>query len=63
MKISSAASAKLLTQAKESQQAHAGVSLDEEASNLLRYQQAYQAAGKVMQTASQLFDLLFELGR
>lgn len=63
VRISSAASEKLLTHAKESQQAQSGVNLDEEATNLLRYQQAYQAAGKVMQTASQLFDLLFDLGR
>jgi flagellar hook-associated protein 1 FlgK len=37
--------------------------LDEEAGNLMRYQQAYQAAGKLMQTAGQLFDILLELGR
>jgi flagellar hook-associated protein 1 FlgK len=39
-----------------------GVNLDEEAANLLRYQQAYQASGKVMQVASQLFDTLLSLG-
>jgi len=33
-----------------------GVSLDEEAANLIRFQQAYQASAKVMQVASQLFD-------
>ena len=35
-----------------------GVSLDTEAANLLRYQQAFQASGKVMQVASTLFDTL-----
>jgi flagellar hook-associated protein 1 FlgK len=45
------------------QQSQSGVNLDEEASNLLRYQQAYQAAGKIMQTASTLFDVLLSLGR
>ncbi|MES2077628.1 MAG: flagellar hook-associated protein FlgK [Pseudomonadota bacterium] len=50
-------------QAQNSQQAVSGVNLDEEAANLLRYQQAYQAAGKVMQIASQLFDVLVSLGR
>jgi flagellar hook-associated protein 1 FlgK len=30
---------------------------------LLKYQQAYQAAGKVMQIASTLFDTLLSLGR
>jgi flagellar hook-associated protein FlgK len=33
-----------------------GVSLDEEAANLIRYQQAYQASAKVMQIAGTLFD-------
>ena len=51
-----------LTQATNAQQAESGVNLDEEATNLLRYQQAYQAAGKVMQTTSELFQLLLSLG-
>ena len=38
-------------------QNESGVNLDEEATNLLRYQQAYQAAGKVMQIASEMFDV------
>ena len=33
-----------------------GVSLDEEAANLIRFQQAYQASAKVMQVATVLFD-------
>ena len=33
-----------------------GVSLDEEAANLIRFQQAYQASAKVMQIAGTLFD-------
>ncbi|OUV02958.1 MAG: flagellar hook-associated protein FlgK [Betaproteobacteria bacterium TMED82] len=36
----------------------AGVSLDQEAADLVRYQQAYQASAKVMQTASVLFDAI-----
>jgi flagellar hook-associated protein 1 FlgK len=52
----------LLEQAIAAQQSESGVNLDEEAANLLRYQQAYQAAGKVMQTASKLFDVLLSLG-
>ncbi|NVD98318.1 flagellar hook-associated protein FlgK [Massilia sp. BJB1822] len=50
-------------QASKAQQQLSGVNLDEEAANLLRYQQAYQASGKVMQVASQLFDVLLTLGR
>ncbi|HEY0489162.1 MAG TPA: flagellar hook-associated protein FlgK [Telluria sp.] len=63
MQVNGAASATLLAQATSSQQAVAGVNLDEEAANLVRYQQAYQASGKVMQIASTLFDTLLSLGR
>lgn len=35
-----------------------GVSLDEEAANLMRFQQAYQAAAQVMQTAQTTFQTL-----
>ncbi|OUW06317.1 MAG: flagellar hook-associated protein FlgK [Betaproteobacteria bacterium TMED156] len=35
-----------------------GVSLDQEAADLVRYQQAYQASAKVMQTAGLLFDAI-----
>lgn len=37
-------------------QSQAGVNLDDEAVNLMRYQQAYQASARVMQVASDLFD-------
>ncbi len=62
VEVSGKAERKLLEQAVAAQQSESGVNLDEEATNLLRYQQAYQAAGKVMQTASQLFELLLTLG-
>lgn len=51
-----------LEQAETAMEAESGVNLDEEATNLLRYQQAYQAAAKVMQTANTLFDTLLTLG-
>lgn len=35
-----------------------GVSLDEEAANLLRYQQAYQASAKILQTSQSLFQTI-----
>jgi flagellar hook-associated protein FlgK len=38
-----------------------GVSLDEEAANLIRFQQAYQASAKVMQVAGQLFDAVLAI--
>lgn len=61
--VTSSAAGKLLGEATLSLQTESGVNLDEEATNLLRYQQAYQAAGKVMQIASQMFDVLLSLGR
>jgi flagellar hook-associated protein 1 FlgK len=61
--VTSRAAGTLLTEATVSLQNGSGVNLDEEAANLLRYQQAYQAAGKVMQIAGELFDLLLGLGR
>lgn len=63
LKVNSAAEDALLAQTTAAQQAQSGVNLDEEATNLLRYQQAYQAAGKVMQIASTMFDTLLQLGR
>ena len=39
----------------------AGVSLDQEAADLVRFQQAYQASAKVMQTASVLFDAIIAI--
>ncbi len=49
------ASKNLLTQAKAAQQSLSGVNLDEEAANLLKYQQAYQAAAQLVSTANTLF--------
>ncbi|MCL1141700.1 flagellar hook-associated protein FlgK [Shewanella gaetbuli] len=39
-------------------QTESGVNLDEEAANLMRFQQAYQASARIMTTAQQLFDSL-----
>lgn len=41
--------------------AQSGVDLDTEAVNLVRYQQAFQASGRVMQVASTLFDTLLNI--
>ena len=48
----------LLAQAKAQREAISGVNLDEEAANMLRFQQAYQAAAQVIATAGTLFDTL-----
>ena len=62
LEVTSSAAQQLFSQAVAAQQAESGVNLDEEATNLLRYQQAYQAAGKVMKAASDMFDVLLSLG-
>jgi flagellar hook-associated protein 1 FlgK len=62
LEVTSSAAGKLLSEATLSVQNESGVNLDEEATNLLRYQQAYQASGKVMQVASEMFDVLLSLG-
>lgn len=38
-----------------------GINLDEEAANLMKFQQMYGAASKVMQTANQMFNLLLNM--
>jgi flagellar hook-associated protein 1 FlgK len=40
-----------------------GVNLDEEAANLITYQQSYQAAAKVLQVAQSIFDTLLQTAR
>jgi flagellar hook-associated protein 1 len=62
LNVTGAAETKVLAQATAAVQSDSGVNLDEEAANLLRYQQAYQAAGKMMQIASQLFSTLLTIG-
>ena len=43
-------------------QSQAGVDLDQEAVDLIRYQQAFQACGRAMQVATELFDTLVGIG-
>lgn len=38
-----------------------GVSMDQEAADLIRFQQAYQASAKVLQVASQIFDSILQV--
>jgi flagellar hook-associated protein 1 FlgK len=51
----------LLKQARASRDSLSGVNLDEEAANLIRYQQAYQASAKALQIATNLFDTILDL--
>jgi flagellar hook-associated protein 1 FlgK len=59
---SDAASA-LLAQTQSAAQNVSGVNLDEEAANLLKYQQAYQASAKVMQIADTIFNALLSINQ
>lgn len=63
VQINASANNALLAQAQGAQADVAGVNLDEEATNLIKYQQAYQAASKVMQIAGTIFDSLLSIGR
>jgi flagellar hook-associated protein 1 FlgK len=58
LKASSTSATAVLNQATSAQQAVSGVNLNEEAANLIQYQQLYQANSKVIQTASSLFQTL-----
>jgi flagellar hook-associated protein 1 FlgK len=60
--VQSQAQDALVQQTHDAQQSLSGVNLDEEAANLIRYQQAYQASGKVLEIASKLFDTILALG-
>jgi flagellar hook-associated protein 1 len=57
-KVSNSAQEVLLNQAKQTRESLAGVNLDEEAANLIKFQQSYQAAAQVVNVASSLFDTL-----
>jgi flagellar hook-associated protein 1 FlgK len=58
LKATSSSQTALLNQATTAQQSVQGVNLNEEAANLIQYQQLYQANSKVIQTASSLFQTL-----
>lgn len=51
----------LLKQSQDARDSLSGVNLDEEAANLLRYQQAYQASAKALDIGSKLFDVILAL--
>lgn len=61
--VTSKAQTSLLSQVTRAQQSVSGVNLDEEAANLIKYQQAYQAGAKAMSIAQTMFDTLLTLGR
>ena len=62
LEVTSKAQTTMLAQVVKSQQSVSGVNLDEEAANLMKYQQAYQAAAKAMAISQSMFDSLLQLG-
>jgi len=56
--ISKDAQDALFKQLDSTKQSIAGVNLDEEAANLMKFQQAYQAAAQMMQASQKVFDIL-----
>ncbi|MFZ0311062.1 MAG: flagellar hook-associated protein FlgK [Candidatus Korobacteraceae bacterium] len=56
------ASNAMLTQLTQQQSSVSGVSLDQEASSLLLYQQAYQASAQVITTVNQMLETVLNMG-
>lgn len=63
LKSSNTAQTALVSQITAAQQSVSGVNLDEEAANLLKYQQLYQANSKVIQSAESMFQTLMSIFR
>lgn len=61
--ISASTSANLLNLAISDRESISGVNIDEEAANLLRYQQAYQAAAQMVAVADDIFQTLLSATR
>lgn len=57
------ASSLILRQLEDQRSSISGVSLDEEAANIVRYQTAYQAAARVVTTVNDMLDAAVNLGR
>ena len=53
----------ILAQANSIRERLTGVSIDEETANMVRYQHAYQASAKIMQTADEMFKTVLDLKR
>ena len=60
-KVTGDAQQSLLTQSQASRDALSGVNLDEEAANLIKFQQAYQASSKLLQVGKTLFDTILSI--
>lgn len=61
VQVSGKAQQSLADQAQSARDSVSAVNLDEEAANLLRFQQAYQASAKLISVAGKLFDTLLQM--
>jgi flagellar hook-associated protein 1 FlgK len=61
LEATSKAQSTMVTQILQDQQSMSGVNLDEEATSLMRYQQAYQASAKVLQLSNTLWQTLLDI--
>jgi flagellar hook-associated protein 1 FlgK len=59
-KINDAAQEALFNAAKSSKEGFSGVNLDEEAANLIKYKQSYEAAAQAISVSNSLFDTLIQ---
>ena len=62
-RVSSASAKSLLEQTTAWHESLSGVSLDEEAADLVRFQQTYAAAAKILSTSQTIFDTLLQAAR
>ena len=63
VKIATESSKALLAQSQSWYESISGVNLDEEAANLIRFQQSYAAAAKIISTSQTIFDTLLAAAR
>ena len=57
------ASQQVLQQLNDQRNSVSGVSLNEEAANLIQYQRAYDAAARIVSTVNEMLDTLIHLGQ
>ena len=62
-KVNSEQSKGILAQAKSIKERISGVSIDEEATNMVKYQQSYQASAKMIRAADEMFDSVLTMMR
>lgn len=61
IQVTSKAQIALLNQSEAARDSLSGVNLDEEAANLIRYQQAYQASAKALEIGGRLLDIILAI--